>query len=289
MVNFLKYTKIYYSISLAFILVSIYAIVVWGFNYSIDFVGGTNLDYQFSTSVTQEQIVEQFEAQEIEVQEISQNGNVYSIRTPAIDEKQELAIRQVIQSNANTEITVLKTETVGPTIGKELLQKTLIASALAIVGILLYIAYAFRNINYATAAIVALFHDVFIVIGLYAIVNQFWGAELDTLFVTALLTTMSFSVHDTIVMFDQLRDYQKKYGAGDITEYANKAVTDTLMRSINNSMTIVFTLLALVLLGGATIRFFALALLFGTVIGTYSSPCISIPIAVWLEKRKKKS
>jgi len=137
------------------------------------------------------------------------------------------------------------------------------------------------------AAITALLHDILVVVGTYSLISYFFGAEVDTLFVTALLTTMSFSVHDTIVVFDQIREYKRRYGAGYIEDYANKALTDTMVRSFNNSMTIVFMLLALVLLGGETIRFFALTLLVGTITGTYSSPFVATPVAVWLEKRRK--
>ena len=168
------------------------------------------------------------------------------------------------------------------------MQKTLIATGIAIIGILAYVAYAFRKFNFALAAIIALVHDILVVVGSYSLISYFFGAELDTLFVTALLTTMSFSVHDTIVVFDQIRDYEHRYGKGNIYDYANRALTDTMVRSFNNSMTIIFMLLALVLLGGTTIRFFAITLLIGTITGTYSSPFVATPIAVWLESRKKK-
>ncbi len=289
MINFLKLKKLYAAISFTVILAGIASIIFWGFNISIDFVGGSNLDYQLNPLVSEEQIVQVFEQKEIEVQEIETNGNVVRIRTKALDEVLEADIRNTIEESFQTEVTILRSETVGPVIGRELLNKTLIAAGIGIIGILLYIAYAFKNINFATAAIVALIHDIAVVFGTYSIINHFWGAQLDTLFVTALLTTMSFSVHDTIVVFDQIRDYRQRYGIGHIEEYANRALTDTMVRSLNNSLTIVFMLLALVLLGGSTIKFFALALLIGTITGTYSSPFVATPVAVWLEKRKQKS
>ncbi|HRN70026.1 MAG TPA: protein translocase subunit SecF [Candidatus Woesebacteria bacterium] len=289
MVNFLKYSKLYAVISLTVILTGLFSIGFWGFNYSIDFVGGTNLDYQFNPIVKQEQVIQIFESNNLEVEESSIQDSRMFIRTKAIDEKQEKEIRETIETNLKTNVTVLKTETVGPTIGRELLNKTLIAAGIAILGILLYIAYAFKNLNFATAAVVALMHDILIVVGTYSLINHFFGAELDTLFVTALLTTMSFSVHDTIVVFDQIRDYRHRHGAGNIEEYANKALTETMVRSLNNSFTIIFMLSALVLIGGSTIRFFALSLLIGTITGTYSSPFVATPVAVWLEKRQKKS
>jgi len=158
---------------------------------------------------------------------------------------------------------------------------------LAIIGILVYMSFSFKGINFAAAAVVALIHDFLVVVGSYSLLSRFFGAELDTLFVTAVLTTMSFSVHDTIVIFDKIREYWKEEGKGSIEYYANRALTETMVRSINNSMTILFMLLALVLLGGTTIKFFVLTLLIGTITGTYSSPFVATPILVWLHKKSK--
>jgi len=288
MIDFLKYTRIYLTISLVVIAAGIASIILWQFDYSIDFVGGTSLEYQVDKNLDRSSITKLIEKQEVKVQEIMTEGNKVSIRTNAIDEKKEKSLRESLGKELKTKITVLRTETVGPTIGAETVQKTLIATGIAIIGILAYVAYAFRKFNFALAAIIALVHDILVVVGSYSLISYFFGAELDTLFVTALLTTMSFSVHDTIVVFDQIRDYEHRYGKGNIYDYANRALTDTMVRSFNNSMTIIFMLLALVLLGGTTIRFFAITLLIGTITGTYSSPFVATPIAVWLESRKKK-
>lgn len=288
MFNFLKYWKLYLATSAIVIILGAVSVGVWGFRMSIDFVGGTNLEYQFKPDVKEDKISAVLKKNKIEVVDLRQEKGTTFIRTKAIDDKQEKNLKSSLETNLKSKITVLRSETVGPVIGEETLRKTGIASAIAIVGILIYVAYAFRNLNFALSAIVALVHDVLVVVGTYSIISHFYGAELDTLFVTALLTTMSFSVHDTIVVFDQIRDYKKKLGEGRIEDYANKALTDTMVRSLNNSMTIVFMLLALVLLGGSTIRFFAVALLIGTITGTYSSPFVATPVAVWLEKMKKK-
>lgn len=143
-----------------------------------------------------------------------------------------------------------------------------------------------RVFNFAVAAIVALAHDLLVMVGGYSIISHFYGAELNTLFVTALLTTMSFSVHDTIIIFDKIREYRRSR-VEDVQISANRALTETLIRSVNNSMTIMFMLLALILFGGSTIRFFIIALLIGTITGTYSSPFIATPMLVLLEKRKR--
>ena len=287
MIDFLKYKTFYALISALVIGVGLFSIAKWGFNYSIDFVGGSNLEYQLDKDVKVEDVKKILVENKVEVLDVRKNGNIISIRAKAIEESTEQVLKADIANTFKTKITTLRSETVGPTIGKETLQKTLIASPIAIIGILLYISYAFKSLNYALAAVIALFHDVIVVVGTYSLLSRFFGAELDTLFVTALLTTMSFSVHDTIVVFDQMREYQKKFGKGQIEMYANRALTETMVRSLNNSMTIIFMLLALVLLGGSTIRFFALALLIGTITGTYSSPFVATPVAVWLEKLRK--
>ncbi|MDP4011728.1 MAG: protein translocase subunit SecF [Candidatus Roizmanbacteria bacterium] len=288
MINFLNYWKIYLTISVSVIVFGLFAIWQWGYIYSIDFIGGTNLEYQFEPTIKEASIQKALADKEIEIVEIEKRSDSqFYLRLQAIDEQTELNLRTYLESENKTKIEVIRSETVGPVIGAETLRKTAIAAAIAIVGILLYVAYAFRNFNFAVAAIVALFHDALVVVGLYSALSYFFGAELDTLFVTALLTTMSFSVHDTIVVFDQIRDYRKRFGTGNIEEFANKALTDTMVRSLNNSFTIMFMLLALVLLGGNTIRFFAITLLIGTITGTYSSPFVATPIAVWLEKVRK--
>ena len=167
------------------------------------------------------------------------------------------------------------------------MNKMIIASILAVMGILIYMSFAFKGVNFALAAILAMVHDFLVVIGSYSLLSHFFGAQLDTLFVTAVLTTMSFSVHDTIVIFDKIREYINNEGRGNIDYYANRALIETMVRSLNNSMTIVFMLLSLILLGGSMIRFFVMALLIGTITGTYSSPFVATPILVRLEKRKK--
>lgn len=287
MVNFLKFTKIYFLISVLVIAVGLYSIVTWGYRYSIDFIGGTSLEYKLQKNVNPGEIKKNLEGNGVKIVNIRQDDTTYTIRTKNLDDKKEQQLRLAIEKKFNTKVIVLRFETVGPTIGVETIRKTTIASIIAVIGILLYVTYAFRNIKFAVAAIVALIHDVLVVVGSYSLFSHFYGAELDTLFVTALLTTMSFSVHDTIVVFDKIREYKKTSG-GDIETFANRALTETLVRSLNNSMTIIFMLLALVLLGGSTIKFFATTLLIGTITGTYSSPFIATPIAVWLEKRNYK-
>lgn len=262
MVNFLKYKFIYLIVSLTIISVGLFSIVKWGYRYSIDFVGGTNFEYKVK-------------------------DKIYTERTKALDQNEQKKMIAAIEKKMKTKVIVLRLETVGPTLGKETIVKTGIASFLAILGILIYMSFAFKGFNYALSAILAMIHDFLVVVGSYSLLSHFFKAEVDMMFVTAVLTTMSFSVHDTIVIFDKIREYFQTEGEKDIEYFANKALTETMVRSLNNSMTIIFMLLALILMGGSTIRFFVIALLIGTIIGTYSSPFIATPILVWLTKRKK--
>lgn len=286
MIPFLKYRRIYAMISIGVILIGLFSIIRWGYRYSIDFVGGTNMEFQTAKPVSRQTVEQYAKAQKIEIIQLESRGNTILVRSKAIDEKKQETFKKTLEKDAG-KVTVLRAETVGPTLGKETINKTIIASVIAVVGILLYMAYAFKGFTFALAAIVALFHDFLIVLGMYSLLSHFFGAEFDTLFVTALLTTMSFSVHDTIVIFDKVREYKQKIGQGTIEEYANRALTETLIRSVNNSMTIVFMLLALLLLGGSSIRWFVAALLIGTITGVYSSPFVATPVWVWLESRRK--
>ncbi|MFN4212370.1 MAG: protein translocase subunit SecF [Microgenomates group bacterium] len=228
-----------------------------------------------------------FEQNKLNVFKITQKEKIVQIKTSVIDEKKEAELKKKLEKEFKVKVTLMKFETVGPILGRETMKKTLTASFLAILGILIYMSFAFKNFNFAVAAILAMLHDFLVVIGSYSLISHFFGAEVDTLFITALLTTMSFSVHDTIVIFDKIREYWREEGRGEIEDYANKALTETMVRSLNNSMTIIFMLLALILLGGTTIRFFVITLLIGTITGTYSSPFVATPILVVLEKRKK--
>ncbi len=287
MINFLKYKWLYATISGVVILAGIFSMIRWGFKYSIDFVGGTNLEYQTGKPLPLSGVENIFRKDKIDIISISEKGTDLAIRTTAIDEKQQTAIINELQKQFNTKITIIQSETVGPVLGRETMIKTLVASLIAIVGILLYMSFAFRSFNFAVSAIIAMLHDFLVVVGTYSLFSHFLGAEVDTMFVTAILTAMSFSVHDTIVIFDKIREYKKEQGIRDMTAGANKALTETLVRSLNNSMTIIFMLLALTLLGGVTIRFFVATLLVGTITGTYSSPFVATPILVWMEKRRK--
>jgi preprotein translocase subunit SecF len=161
------------------------------------------------------------------------------------------------------------------------------AAALAISAILLYVAWAFKNIRFGVAAVIALLHDLLVVLGSFSIFGYVFGVEVDTLFITAFLTTMSFSVHDTIVVFDRIREYLRRDRSRPFDEISDMALTETMNRSLTNSFTIVFMLVALILMGGETTKWFVVALLIGTISGTYSSPFVATPVLLLWHRWKK--
>lgn len=259
---------------------------------SIEFTGGTEVLYELDkssgTQVSKEMIMKAIKDAKGEYQshELRKDGTL-AIRANKIDEKAELVMREALTQAMAKPITLLRLNTVGPIIGQEAMQKTLVAVALGILAILGYIFYAFKRMSFAVGAVVALVHDLLVVLGTYSLISHFMGAQLDTLFVTGLLTTLTFSTHDTIVIFDKIREYRKSRMNSPIEELADKAVSATMVRSVNNSLTIIFMLVSLVLLGGTSIRFFAITLLIGTLTGVYSSPFVATPVMMCIEKLRK--
>src|SRR3989339_764182 len=288
MINFLKYRWLYFLISAIVIGAGLFSIAKWGFRYSIDFTGGSNFEFQMNKIVQEDKIQKVLDINKIPVVSLKLQEKNILLRTKVIDQNKESLLKKDLETKLKIKITVLRSETVGPILGKEAINKTLVASVLAVIGILIYMSFAFKGFNFAFSAVLAMFHDLLVVVGTYSLLCHFFGAEVDTMFVTAVLTTMSFSVHDTIVIFDKIREYKELGETKNIEEASNKAVTVTMVRSLNNSMTIIFMLLALTLMGGSTIRFFIITLLIGTITGTYSSPFVATPILVWLEKRRQK-
>jgi len=285
MIRFSKYIFVYAVISALVIVPGVYFMIRYGFRQSIDFSGGTLLEVSIDRDINTQVFSDAAESVQAEVSSIQPSeNNDYIVRTKALNSQTAAAFIRAIQKYAKTEVTVLRNETVGPTLGSELLKKTVFAALFAIAAILGYIAWAFKNIRFGVAAVVALIHDLLVVLGSFSILGQLYGVEVDTLFVTAFLTTMSFSVHDTIVVFDRIREYYRRDRFAPFDKISDRALTETMNRSLVNSFTIVFMLLALILMGGETIRWFVVALLIGTVSGTYSSPFVATSVLVLWHK-----
>lgn len=287
--DWMKYRIFYFLLSGSMVLLGLFGLLKWGLNFGVDFKGGAIAEYKFKKEVSTEELTRKLEAASISVGSIqSTQEKTYFFRLPPLSEQDKEKLTLTLkESNDGGDVEELRFESVGPSIGPELIKKTIYALSISALAILLWVAYQFRSLKFGTSAILAMLHDSFILIGSFSLLGHFLDAEVDFLFVTALLTTLSFSVHDTIVVYDRIRESQKKTG-GELYDLANRAVSETMVRSLNNSFTILFMLVALILLGGTTIRWFAVALFIGTVLGTYSSPFVAVPLLVTWDNLSKR-
>lgn len=286
--NLMKYKKIYFAISAFFLIPGLISLMLNGLKPAIDFTGGSLLEIDLLaknqiTSQEQETLKSDLQAV-FAVNTIQLTGqNSVILRGKEIsNEEKELAL--TILKEQFGELNVLRFESVGPVLGQELLKKTITAILLVAGVIIIYIWQQFHDLKYGISAVLAMFHDSLILLGMFSLLGHFQGVEVDVLFVTAILTTLSFSIHDTVVVYNRIRELKKKYRHLTLTEIANMAVLKTLNRSINDSITIIIMLLSLVLIGGESIKYFTFALLIGAITGTYSSSFTAVPILlVWEE------
>lgn len=285
--NFIKLKPLFIIISLVLITTSILSIVFWGFEPSIDFTGGSVWELSLPSKPEKKQVETVFDKQGITISSLIIKDDNYQIDFINITTEQKETLNQEIKI-VDKDYQELKFETLGPLLGKELIYKTIIAIILSTITILLFISYRFKDFHFGLAAVLALVHDVIILLGSFSILGHFFKAEFNSLFVTAILTTLSLSVYDTVVIFDRIRELRFKYLKLDWNLITNNAVAESLTRSINTSATTAFTLTALVLLGGDTTRWFATALLVGVVFGTYSSIGVAIPLVIFFKKHSKK-
>ena len=287
--DWLRYKKIYFIVSVFMVGISVYALTTWGLELGLDFTGGSNAEYRFETAISEADVTNKLNEAGVDVSSVqSTQNNSYLFKFPPLDTEKRQKVKEVLNEISQESVEEMRFEIVGPSVGPELIKKTIYAIAVAAFAILLWVAYQFKSLKFGASAIIAMFHDSFILIGAFSLLGRFFGAEVDFLFVTALLTTLSFSVHDTIVVFDRIREISKTSADNDVG-VANHALSETMVRSLNNSFTIIFMLVALLLLGGTTIRWFAGALLIGTVLGTYSSPFVAVPLLVTWDKIISKS
>lgn len=288
MIKFSKYIWLYFFVSAVVLIPGIVSLVGWGLRPSIDFTGGTLLELKYPEGWVSTDSIRQT-AQKFTIgltSIIPGSDNTVLIRMKSDTSKNIAPFAVALVQLSSPSASMLRDETVGPILGKELLSKAIVAAIFAITAILGYVAYAFKNFKFGVSAVIALFHDLLVVLGCFSLFGVFLGIEVDTLFVTAFLTTMSFSVHDTIVVFDRIRELRRRGEKGSFEDICDKALTETMGRSLTNSFTIIFMLLALILMGGETIRWFVVALLIGTISGTYSSPFVATPILILLHRRR---
>lgn len=293
MLNIVRRRYWFFALSLIVIIPGLIALALWGLPLAIDFTGGSLLEVRFDTGSppSPANVVELYNELRIGESLVQSAGTADIIaRSKPIDDPTKTKLLAEMETRFESPVTVLRFESVGPTVGAEVAQRAASAVGWAALGILVYITYAFRRvpkaIRYGVSAIIAMLHDVAIVIGIEAIFGHFFGWEVDALFLTALLTVVGFSVHDSIVVFDRIRENQRIYRRLDFETLVNHSIVQTLDRSINTQLTVMLTLLALLLFGGVTTRHFVTILLIGVFSGTYSSIFNAAPILVVWEKRE---
>lgn len=275
--------KTWYMLSLLLLLPGLISLVLFGLNRGIEFTGGALWELEFQQDVSTETIIQVLEENGINGARVqlaeNLNGEPDRVAVIRLRELQQGSAEKDALAAAVTErvapFTELQLSSVGSSVSRDITRRSVLAVGLASIGILLYIAYAFRNtqnpVLYGICALVAMVHDVLIVVGLFSILGEIADYEIDSLFVTALLTIIGFSVHDTIVVFDRIRENLARRVAPTFAEVVNYSLAQTVVRSLNTSITVAFTLLALYLFGGETTQQFVLALLVGVIAGTYSS------------------
>lgn len=291
MSNLMRYKIVYFIFSLAIILPGLYYLITSGLKLGIEFTSGTLLEYRLEKGASTEDLKKDISQKGVEVGQIlTAEGNIYIIKTKPLDQGKINEVKKSLQEKYGN-VEERRIESTDPVIGNELKINTLKALGFAGLAIIIFIAFTFRKVpkpaspwRFGIAAIVALLHDVLLVIGIFAILGKFLNVEVDTLFVTALLTIIGFSVHDTIVVFDRIRENLIKNVNKNFTEVANISVVQTLSRSLNTSLTLIFVLIALLLFGGETLRWFVVALLVGVTAGTYSSIFNATALLVWWEE-----
>jgi preprotein translocase subunit SecF len=272
--------KLWFTISLLVIVPGLISLLFSGLKLGIDFTGGTLWEMRFSEPATAVQIETALHGAGLESVIVQQSGSAadesFLVRISEVPEgsARKAELTKALQSEVGP-FTELEYSTVGGALSTEIRNRAIIAVAIASVGILLYMAYAFRNTQnpllYGGSALVAMLHDVLVVLGIFSILGLLFNVQIDALFITALLTVIGFSVHDTIVVFDRIRENLAKHSDNSFEAVVDYSLAQTLVRSLNTSLTVIFTLLALVLFGGGSTRLFVLALLIGITSGTYSS------------------
>jgi preprotein translocase subunit SecF len=294
--DIIKRRYLYFAISLLVIIPGVIALILWGLPLAIDFTGGSVLEVQFEAGKAPQPaaviaLYDKLNVRDPEVQ--SSVNDVLVIRSKEIDETQKNTIVSDMASQFGSKVTVNSFDTVGPEIGSETTTGAARAVVAASVGILLYIWFAFRNIpnayRYGVAAIIATIHDILVVMGTFAILGHFLGWEVDSLFLTALLTVIAFSVHDDVVVFDRIRENANTYRRVKYDQVVNFSIVQTMDRSINTQFTVMLTLLSLAMFGGVTIHHFVVTLLIGVFSGTYSSVFNAAPILVVWQNQEWKT
>ncbi len=299
-IPFIKYSNVWFVLSGAIMVLAIAALFVWGLKFGIDFTGGSLLEVSFSgTRPDTTAVANTLESLDLKDNVIQKSGDSkLIIRTNYLGEDQHQAVLKKLRETYTTASSTMQEEqfqTIGGLVSAQLRQRAIWAVILVNLAIIAYVAYAFRKVSrpiaswkYGALAIVALAHDILVVLGAFAVLGHFLGIEVGIDFVVALLTVLGYSVTDTIVVYDRIRENLLHHNAVDFAETVNTGLNDTLMRSINTTLTVLLPLFALLYFGGASIHSFALALFIGMASGAYSSIFIASPLLVTVERWQRR-
>ena len=286
----------FFLISSLVILVGIVSLLLpHGLNAGLEFSGGSSMTLEFQGDVAQEGLRSQFAAlghPDAVIQRLGEGS--FFVRTRTLEESQSGGpsererIVSALEANLGSGVVISDFFSVSPTIASETVRNAVVIVVIASVAILLYITFAFRRVptpfRYGTSAVVALIHDVAVMLGVFSIAGRVFDLEVNAMFIVAVLTIMGYSVHDTIVVIDRIRENLTRGIGRDLSATINISIQDTIGRSLNTSLTVLFSLLALLLFGGATIRDFMIALLIGIIVGSYSSIWIASQLLIVWEK-----
>ncbi|OGG53077.1 protein-export membrane protein SecF [Candidatus Kaiserbacteria bacterium RIFCSPHIGHO2_01_FULL_53_29] len=297
----ITHRNIFFCVTAAITALGIVSVVVFGLKPSLEFTGGTLVQVSYPQERPAPQRMEEaLSGVGIHGYSIREAGQKdYIIRAPNLSELQRSSIAEVVSGGEEYRGEITQLTEVGPTIGLELRNKSLIALGLVLLCILLFIAFAFRKVSkpisswiYGLIALVTLIHDIIVPVGFFALLGYLTGAQIDTLFVTAILTILGFSIHDTIVVFDRTRENlrvnHERNKKEDFADTAGRSLGQTFVRSVNTSLTVLITLLVLFFIGPASTKDFALTLLVGIIAGTYSSIFLATPLLVLVEQYRRK-
>ena len=299
LLNIIKFRRWWYALSALLLVPGVISLLLWGLKPGIDFTGGSLLEIQTKTDTSAEQVRaalgETYGTPVVQ----EESATAYQIRLKGLTPDQRNQILVSLGQSLDGPVEERRFETVGPTIGKELTRKAVTSVILGSLLIVAYIAYAFRNVpkpasgwRFGVTTIFALSHDVLFTLGVFSLLGHFAGIEIDANFVAAVLTVIGFSVHDSIVVFDRIRENLLRGQGATLEDTVNLSISQTLVRSINTSVTVLLVLGAMLLFGGESIHYFVLALFIGIAIGTYSSIFNAAPVLVswqlWSQRRAVK-
>jgi len=296
MIDFVGKKRLLFLISEILVIIGIVSLVIsqiqlgTPLRLGIDFTGGTSATFRFTPQVEQERLRQELISLGQPEAIIQRSGDDFLIRLREISPQEREGLVKGLETSLGSEITVRDYDMVSGHIATETARNAIIAVIIAAVAMLFYIVWAFRRMpspfRWGTCAIIALVHDVFIIVGIFSLLGLLAGVAIDALFITGLLAVVGYSINNTVVVFDRIRENVSRHIRPDFAEIVNDSLIETLGRCLNTALTTIFVLLALFFFGGATIHYFVLVLLLGVIIGTYSSICISSQLLVVWEKRE---